>query len=90
MATVGGAKALGLQNVGELKVGMQADLAILDLGQVAFRPLHDIAGALCYAANGSEVETVIIGGEIVMQNGALTKIDEEEVYYHAERITEDW
>jgi len=90
MATVGGAKALGLQNVGELKVGMQADIAILGMHHVAFRPLHDIAGALCYAASGNEVETVIIGGEIVMQNGVLTKIDEEEVYYHAERITADW
>ncbi len=90
MASVGGAKALGLQNVGALKAGMQADIAILDLGRIAFRPLHDIAGALCYAANGSEVETVLIGGEIVMQNGSLTKIDEEEVYYNIERMTANW
>lgn len=90
MATAGGAKALALDGVGELKAGMQADIAILDLHRVPFCPLHDIAGALCYAANGSEVETVIIGGEIVMQNGKMTMIDEEEVYYNVKRITANW
>ncbi len=90
MATVDGAKALALEGVGELKAGMQADIAILDLNRVSFCPLHDVAGALCYAANGSEVETVIIGGEIVMQNGVLTKIDEEEVCYNVRRITANW
>ena len=71
-------------------MGWQADLAILDLHRVQFYPLHNIANALCYSANGTEVETVLIGGEIVMEQGRFTKFDEDEVYANIRRIAKDW
>lgn len=90
MATVNGAKALSLEKLGDLREGWQADLAILDLHCPQFSPLHDAAGALCYSATGTEVETVIIGGEIVMENRKMTMVDEEEVYANIRRIAANW
>ncbi len=90
MATLNGAKALSLDKVGDLQEGWQADLSILDLHRVQFYPLHNVANALCYSANGTEVETVLIGGEIVMEQGRFTKFDEDEVYANIRRIAKDW
>ena len=50
-------------------------------------PLNDPVAALSYSANGSEVETVLIGGQIVMENRKFPSIDIEEVYFHADRIS---
>lgn len=83
-ATRNGAKALGLDNVGEIKVGMKADLAILDINRPQFFPRNNLVSALVYSANGSEVETVIVDGEIVLENGRTTLIDEKLVYAKAE------
>lgn len=86
-ATINGAKALSL-NSGQIKVGKAADLAILNLNCPQLRPKNNIMAALSYSANGSEVETVIIDGEIVMENRKLSFVDEEEVYRNVERISE--
>ena len=90
MATLNGAKALSLENVGDLQEGWKADIAILNLEHPWMYPMHNIANALCYSATGTEVETVIIGGEIVMEQGKMTLIDEEEVYANVARIARDW
>jgi 5-methylthioadenosine/S-adenosylhomocysteine deaminase len=80
MATVNGAKALGL-NTGRVAAGCKADLAILSLDCPQMRPFNNIISGLAYAANGSEVETVIVNGEIVVKDGHCTNIDEERVYF---------
>lgn len=90
MATVNGAKALSLDKLGDLREGWKADIAILDLHRPQLYPLHDAANALCYSANGTEVEMVIIGGEIVLEHGKMTTVDEEEVYANIRRIAENW
>lgn len=90
MATLNGAKALSLEKVGDLQAGWRADIAILDLHRPWLYPMHDMANALCYSANGTEVETVLIDGEIVMEQGKMTLIDEEEVYANVARIARDW
>jgi len=84
-ATINGAEALGI-NSGQIKVGKAADLAILDLNCPQFRPKNNIMAALSYSVNGSEVDTVIIDGEIVMENKELCNIDENEVYRKAEEV----
>lgn len=86
-ATVNGAKALGI-NSGQIEVGKAADLVIMDLNCPNMRPKNNIIAALSYSANGSEVETVIINGEIVMENRKLLFIDEEELYKKVEKIAE--
>ncbi len=85
--TINGAKALGI-NAGEIKVGKVADLAILDLNCPQMRPKNNLLAALAYSANGSEVETVIIDGELVMENRKMCNVDEKEVYDRVEKIAE--
>ena len=78
MATENAAKALGrADSLGRIAKGYQADLAILDLNAPQMMPRNNIVSSLTYSANGSEVETVIVRGEIVMENRRFTRIDEE-------------
>ena len=51
-------------------------------------PRNDLISALVYSANGTEVDTVVIDGEIVLENGRLTLADEEEICANAQKITE--
>ncbi len=87
-ATANGAAALGMPDTGEIAEGKKADIVLLDLNRPQFFPRNDLAAAVVYSANGSEVDTVMIGGEIVLENGRLTKFDEEEIYAHAREIAE--
>ena len=82
MATINGAKALGLeQEIGSIAAGMKADLALLDLNRPQLQPKNNLVSSLAYSANGSEVETVLVDGEIVMEKRRFTKIDEERVLH---------
>ena len=85
MATINGARALGLP-CGSIEVGKRADLALLDLDAPSLTPLGNAVAALTYSANGSEVDTVIIHGRVVMQNRRLLTIDEERVRAEMSRI----
>ena len=87
MATRNGAQALGLP-CGSIEVGMKADLALLDLDAPALVPLGNPVSALVYAANGSEVDTVIIDGKVVLRHRELTTIDEARVRFEVTRICE--
>ncbi len=87
MATLNGAKALGMeQKTGSIEVGKKADLAILNLRTPSMTPRNDLLAGLCYSANGSEVETVIIDGKIVMENRRILTLDEERIYAEVSRI----
>lgn len=89
MATIDGARAIGLgDEIGSLEEGKKADLILVDftrphLNPVIFEPIRNIVPNLVYAANGSEVETSIIDGEIVMENRRLTKVSEEQAIREA-------
>ena len=85
MATRGAARALGLP-CGAIEVGKKADLALLDLDAPSLTPLGGAVAALAYSANGSEVDTVIIDGQVVMRSRELTTIDEERVRFEMGRI----
>lgn len=86
-ATENGAKALGLEKLGRIEAGYKADIAILNTNCPQMYPKNNPLSALCYSANGSEVDTMIINGNVVMENRVMTGVDEEEVYYHVEKIT---
>jgi 5-methylthioadenosine/S-adenosylhomocysteine deaminase len=76
--TLGGARtALLEKETGSLEAGKKADLLILDMHTVNFTPLNDIRNHLVYCENGSSIEKVIVNGEIVVENGRLTKVDEK-------------
>ncbi|MGJ4857974.1 amidohydrolase family protein [Labrys sp. La1] len=79
-ATLGGAHtALLGELTGSLEVGKRADLIMLRLDSLAFTPLNDIVRQLVYAENGASIERVMVEGEIVVEQGLLTRIDEEAV-----------
>jgi 5-methylthioadenosine/S-adenosylhomocysteine deaminase len=88
IATKNGAKALGLGNVGEIKAGMKADLVILDLDRPNIQPLNDPIAALAYSANGTEVETVIVGGDILMEDKKFSCLDEDKIVYEVNKVCE--
>ena len=87
MATINGAKALCLENeVGSLEVGKKADIAILDLNNPSLMPKNNLIAGLSYSANGSEVDTVIIDGQITMEGRKILTMDEQLVYSKIDEI----
>lgn len=89
IATINGAKALGMEKeIGSIEVGKKADLAILDLNTPSLTPRNNLIAGLSYSANGSEVDTVIINGQITMENRKLLTIDEQLVYRKIQEIIE--
>lgn len=90
MATINGAAALGLQaELGSLEVGKKADLIIVDLRKPHLSPMHDIVSHLVYSASGSDVDTVIVDGKILMEKGEVLTLDEEKVLELAQRTSDD-
>ena len=88
IATRSGAAALGRGDIGEIKPGNTADLAILNLGCPNMQPVNNPLAALAYSANGSEVETVMVGGRILMENSEFLTIDSERVIYEISKVCE--
>jgi len=87
MATIGGAKALGRENeLGQLKEGYKADIAILDLRSPGLAPANNLISALVYSCSGNEVDTVLVNGKILMEKKEIKTIDEEKLYYEMDRI----
>ncbi|MBC7129958.1 amidohydrolase [Candidatus Bathyarchaeota archaeon] len=85
MATINGAKALGLADeIGSLEVGKKADIILIDFSAPHLRPLHDVYAGIVYAAHGSDVDTVIVNGEILMENRQIRLLDEEKIIEEAE------
>jgi len=77
LATTDGARALGLPE-GEIREGAPADLIILNLERAHLIPQYNLVSNLVYAAHAADVETVIVAGEILMEEGRIMKFDEEE------------
>jgi len=86
IATKGGAAAMGRKDIGEIKPGYVADLAILDLDCPNLQPVNDPVSALAYSTYGSEVETVIVNGRILMENKVFLTIDSDKVYHEVSKI----
>ena len=84
MATINGAKALGLEDkIGSIEVGKCADIILVDitekLDNITMLPNLNIISNLVYNASGRNVETTIVNGRILMENRKLTEIDENEI-----------
>ena len=79
MATIDGAKALHLEKeIGSLEAGKKADLILIGLDEPNAVPMYDIYAQLAYALKGSDVESVVIGGKVVMRDRQLLTVNEEE------------
>lgn len=86
MATVNGAKALGISGIGSIQEGNRADLIMIDLEKPHLKPLHNICSAVVYSAQGSDVCMTMVDGRILYQDGEFLTIDQEEVYYHLDKV----
>jgi cytosine/adenosine deaminase-related metal-dependent hydrolase len=79
MATIDGAKALGLDaEIGSIEVGKRADLALVRLDGLHSTPVEDVVSAVVYSAQPDDVGTVLIDGEFVLRDGKLLTIDERQ------------
>lgn len=89
MATLGGARALGLEDqIGSLEVGKRADFTIISRHGLHANPQTDPVSAIVYAHKATDVETVVIDGQVVLHDRQFTTLDEVQVRRAAERSIE--
>jgi cytosine/adenosine deaminase-related metal-dependent hydrolase len=81
LATLGGARALGLENeIGSVETGKRADLIVLDLSGPHTQPEEgDIISRIVYSARAADVRHVIVDGRVVVKDGALKTADVTEI-----------
>ena len=89
MATLGGARVLGLEGrIGRIAPGYLADLVFIDLGDLAWLPLNDPLNQLVYADDGTAVDHVMINGLLVYENKRFNTIDTESLAARINRAME--
>jgi 5-methylthioadenosine/S-adenosylhomocysteine deaminase len=89
IATIGGARVLGLQDlVGSVEPGKCADIIVVDMRKPHLTPLYHVYSQIVYACRGSDVRDVIIDGKIVMRNRMLLTLDIAKVMDDVREIAE--
>ncbi|MGA2817782.1 MAG: amidohydrolase family protein [Xanthobacteraceae bacterium] len=89
MATIGSARAMGLGGaIGEIAPGFKADIVFLDLANINYVPCHDVVSQIVFTENGAAVDSVMIGGRMVLDHGRLTTIDEKKLRRDASAAAE--
>ncbi|HQU84651.1 MAG TPA: amidohydrolase family protein [Pyrinomonadaceae bacterium] len=89
IATLGGAKSLGLENeIGTLESGKQADLVVVSLENTAQMPVHDVYSALVFASNSRDIKMTMVAGEEIYRNGNSNIIDESEIKIKIKEIVQ--
>jgi len=80
MATIRGARAMGLEDqVGSIEAGKRADFIVINMDKPHLTPCFDPVSTIVYAAHGSDVDTVVVDGKILMQNRKVLTLDEEAI-----------
>jgi len=80
MATIDGARAIHMEKqIGSLEAGKKADLIVISLNEPNAVPMYEIYSQIAYSLKGSDVETVVIGGKVVMRDRKLLTVDEPKV-----------
>ncbi len=89
MATIGGARAMGMEKeIGSLEPGKRADVILVRMDAPHQTPLYDVPSQLVYATKASDVDTVIINGKVVMEGRKVLTIDEPAVLAKAREYGE--
>ena len=80
MATRKGAEAIRMEDkIGSLEVGKQADITLIDTSKIHLNPLFDPYTQIVYSSKGSDVDTVIINGDIKVLNGEVLVLNKDEL-----------
>jgi len=88
MATLGGAQALGMgEHIGSLEVGKRADLVIANPRHWDMQPVYDPMFTAARGITGRDVETVVVDGNVVVENGVVSTVDEADL---RGRLAERW
>jgi 5-methylthioadenosine/S-adenosylhomocysteine deaminase len=89
MATIGGARALGLdRRIGSLETGKRADVVVVSMTSARQTPLYDPISHLVYATHGDDVRTVIVNGRVLMRDRKLTTLNEAAVIADAKKLAD--
>ena len=89
MATINGAKALGMDDkIGSIEIGKKADIIMLDINDVATKPSLDIINNICHNAFNNVSMTMINGEILMLDKKILLNIDENELIKKVEDIIE--
>jgi cytosine/adenosine deaminase-related metal-dependent hydrolase len=89
MATINGAKALGLESeLGSIEVGKKADLVLINLTKPHLIPQSKLVSNIVYSAQGEDVDTTIVDGKILMENRVVKTLDEDRVLREASERAE--
>lgn len=90
MATINGAKALGLEDeIGSIELGKKADIILLDLNKSHLHPRNNLISALAYSAQASDVDSVIVDGKIIMENRKFNNLDLNKIFRESERVIKE-
>jgi 5-methylthioadenosine/S-adenosylhomocysteine deaminase len=89
MATIGGARALGMEKlIGSLEVGKRADLITVSMGAARQTPMYDPISDLVYVTRGDDVRSTIVNGKVLMKNRELRTLDRDAVIADANRLSQ--
>ena len=89
MTTIDAARALGMEKeIGSIEVGKKADLILVDMRKPHLYPYNMIPSRMAYFAHGSDVDTVIVDGEILMENRVVKTVNEDDVLDNAQTEAE--
>ena len=90
MATRGGAEILGQPEIGQIKPGMAADLALFRLDRIDFAgAMADPAHAVLFCGSAPRAEYTIVAGKVLVEKGELVRIDEKAVFHQANGLAAD-
>jgi 5-methylthioadenosine/S-adenosylhomocysteine deaminase len=89
MVTIDAARALGMEKeIGSLEVGKRADIILIDLFKPHLYPLNMPVYRIPYFVSGSDVDTVIVDGKVLMEKRQVKTVNESEILEMAQRETE--
>lgn len=90
MATINGAKALGIDDkVGTVEEGKCADLIMIDIDNINHTPQNDLIASICYSTYENDISYVFVNGDLLYENGKYTYLDIEDIKENAKRLSKD-
>ncbi len=90
MATINGAKALGLSDeIASIEKGKKADLIMLDLDNINHLPSNDILSSICYSTYEEDIKYVFIDGDLVLDNRKLIYLNEDQIKEKAKSLSRE-